>query len=88
MDQDLFKLSTVLDPNFGISAFEMPMHAEIKQLLKKHMKSLDSETATIEDVSTVKPVEHKTNSYLFYNTPTVNQSEKVESFDFNLFTDA
>ena len=87
VDQDLFKLSTLLDPNFGIYAFEISMHADIKQLLKKHIKSLDFESTTIEEVSTAKPIEQlRTNNYVFYKTPNVNLYEKVDSFDLTVNT--
>ena len=87
VDQDLVKLSTLLDPNFGIYAFEISMHADIKQLLKKQMKSLDSESTTIEEVSTAKPIEQlRTNNYVFYKTQNVNLNENVDNFDLTIDT--
>ena len=87
VDQDLFKLSTLLDPNFGIYAFEISMHADIKQLLKKQMKSLDSESTTIEEVSAARPIAQlRTNNYVFYKTQNVNLNENVDNFDLTIDT--
>ena len=86
VDQDLFKLSTILDPNFGISAFESSKHDSLKQLLKSHMKSLNSVTLTIDNVvKTIKPIEQtRNNNYVFYKKPQLTNIEKAEDFDLSI----
>lgn len=85
IDQDLFQLSTFLDPNFGISAFETTKHVSIKHILKTHMKTLSKVTNVIDEVVTIKPIEQlRSNNYVFYKKPILTPREKIEDYDISI----
>ena len=75
---DIFQLSTVLDPCFGLSAFDPCEHNCLKLKLKQHM-ILVKPAETVNPIETLSP--KISSNYVFFSNNNQSASNSFDDYD-------